>query len=67
MKETHKQPIRQPESVAQAEPTVIFVSDSHFHLEPDEQESARLQQFLQLLDLACGVDQLVLIEPARAP
>jgi len=59
-------PDRQPESVkAQSatdkEPTVIFVSDSHFHLEPDAQERVRLGQFIELLDFACGVDQLVLL------
>ncbi len=66
MKDTYQTTDRQPEPAsgqpaAQAEPTVIFVSDSHFHLEPDAEESARLPQFLQLLDLACGADQLVLL------
>ncbi len=61
MNETHKQPLRQHEPVAESEPTVIFVSDTHFHLEPDAQEAERLQQFLRLLELAHRADQLVLL------
>lgn len=66
MKETHKMPDRQPHAAdaprdGDNEPTVIFVSDSHFHLEPDAEESARLEQFLQLLDFARDADQLVLL------
>ena len=63
MNEVQKHPDSQPGSAAESanEPTVIFVSDSHFHLEPDADESARLDKFLELLDLACQVDQLVLL------
>ena len=66
MKETHETPDRQPEFVTadlhgDNEPTVIFVSDSHFHLEPVTGEPERLEQFIQLLDFAFGADQLVLL------
>ncbi len=54
----------QPEPAQAAdtvEPTVLFVSDSHFHLQPDPAESARMDQFLQLLTLSHQVDHLVLL------
>ncbi len=63
MKEVQKHPDSQPGSAGGefTEPTVVFVSDSHFHLEPDADESARLEKFLELLDLAGKADQLVLL------
>ncbi len=59
-------PDRQPKSAnasssADQEPTVIFVSDSHFHLEPDPAEQVRLAQFIALLEYACQADHLVLL------
>jgi UDP-2,3-diacylglucosamine hydrolase len=67
MNEVQKHPDSQPGSAtgpvadSAGEPTVIFVSDSHFHREPDADEIVRLEHFCQLLDLACEVDQLVLL------
>ncbi len=58
MNDISKQPNSQSQS---AEPTVIFVSDSHFHLEPDAAETTRLSQFIELLELAQRADQLVLL------
>jgi UDP-2,3-diacylglucosamine hydrolase len=66
MKEAPKQFIRQPElnpapAAAPAEPTVLFVSDAHFHLAPDQAESARMLRFLEFLEFSCGADHLVLL------
>ena len=44
-----------------AQPTVIFVADSHFHLDPDAAERARLDNFLTLLRWAHRADHLVLL------
>jgi UDP-2,3-diacylglucosamine hydrolase len=41
------------------QPTVIFVADSHFHLDPDAAEQARLDKFLSLLQVARRADHLV--------
>ena len=46
---------------APSEPTVVFVSDSHFHLKADAAERARLERFLELLELAQTADELVLL------
>jgi len=66
MNEPQEQPNRQPDPAPEqpavdTEPTVIFVSDSHFHLEPNADEAARLEQFLLLLDDARAADHLVLL------
>lgn len=63
MKETPEHLIRQPESSSAPadEPTVLFVSDSHFHLVPDQAEADRLARFLEFLEFAGGADQLVLL------
>jgi UDP-2,3-diacylglucosamine hydrolase len=42
-------------------PTVLFVADTHFHLEPDPAERARLERFLAFLDAARSADDLVLL------
>ncbi len=42
-------------------PTAIIVADSHFHLRPDSDESQRVERFLELLDLSCRADHLVLL------
>jgi len=66
MNERHKPSTRQsgteiPQPASADEPTVLFVSDTHFHQQPDAAESARLEKFLQLMKLACDADQLVLL------
>jgi len=61
MNETTEQPERQPRTVSSLEPTVIFVSDSHFHLRPNAEESERLDRFIKLLELARTADHLVLL------
>ncbi|MFT5783102.1 MAG: UDP-2,3-diacylglucosamine hydrolase [Candidatus Krumholzibacteriia bacterium] len=68
MNKPHSTPIRQsgdatnaPSAANAVEPTVIFVSDSHFHLKPDNAELDRLQQFYALLELSHQVDHLVLV------
>jgi UDP-2,3-diacylglucosamine hydrolase len=66
MNDAQQQPDRALDSVSSSplvnhEPTVIFVSDTHFHLEPDASEAERLEQFIRLLDYACGADELVLL------
>lgn len=43
------------------QPTVIFVADSHFHLEPDPAEQERVARFLDLLELSRRADHLVLL------
>jgi UDP-2,3-diacylglucosamine hydrolase len=43
------------------QPTAIIVADSHFHLVPDPAEQARVDSFLQLLELAAKADHLVLL------
>jgi len=43
------------------QPRVIFVADTHFHLEPDAAERERLDRFVELLDAARHVDHLVLL------
>jgi len=45
----------------QSEPIAVFVSDCHFHLEPDADELVRLTQFISLLDHACRADHLILL------
>jgi len=45
----------------QGQPTVIFVADSHFHLDPDPAEQQRLDRFLSLLELSRRADHLVLL------
>ncbi len=42
-------------------PTAIIVADSHFHLRPDPAEQQRVGCFLELMDLACAADHLVLL------
>lgn len=61
MNETTEQPARQAGNTADFEPTVIFVSDSHFHLQPDAGEVQRLERFIALLETACEADHLVLL------
>jgi len=68
MNKPHSEPNRQStdrigssEPQPGAEPTVIFVSDSHFHLTPDADESARLSEFYALLEMSRQVDHLVLL------
>lgn len=68
MNKPHPEPIRQStDHLPQGgpsktnEPTVIFVSDSHFHLVPDADESARLDQFYALMEMCHQVDHLVLL------
>lgn len=46
---------------ARIEPTVVFVADTHFHLEPDAAERERLDRFCDLLAWARGADRLVLL------
>ena len=43
------------------QPTAIIVADSHFHLGPDQAEQARVDRFLQLLELAAKADHLILL------
>jgi len=43
------------------QPTVIFVADSHFHLDPDPAEQERVDRFLGLLELSRRADHLVLL------
>jgi UDP-2,3-diacylglucosamine hydrolase len=43
------------------QPTVLFVADSHFHLDPDPAEQKRLDRFLALLELSHRADHLVLL------
>ncbi len=43
------------------EQTVLFVADTHFHLEPQPGEAERLSLFLDFLDMARGADELVLL------
>ncbi|MCB1182145.1 UDP-2,3-diacylglucosamine diphosphatase [bacterium] len=50
-----------PAAGSPPEPTVVFVSDSHFHLEPDADERARLDRFCELLAWSRGADRLVLL------
>lgn len=40
---------------------ILFVSDTHFHLEPPADETERLALFLDFLDMARGADELVLL------
>ena len=42
-------------------PVVLFVGDTHFHLSPRPGELQRLERFVSFLDMACGVDDLVLL------
>ncbi len=44
-----------------AQPKVIFVADTHFHLEPDAAEKQRLARFLELLEAVRRADDLVLL------
>jgi len=41
--------------------TILFVSDTHFHLEPEPDEGERLAAFLEFLDMAGCADELVLL------
>jgi len=41
--------------------TTLFVADSHFHLVPDAAEARRVAAFVRFLELAHGVDDLVLL------
>jgi len=41
--------------------TILFVSDTHFHLEPQSDELARVELFLDFLAMACKADELVLL------
>lgn len=41
--------------------TALFVADSHFHLLPDAAEARRVAAFLQFLEMARRVDDLVLL------
>ncbi len=43
------------------QPTAIVVADSHFHLNPDQDEKRRLERFLELVDLSSGADHLILL------
>ena len=52
-----------PAAGSPPEPTVVFVSDSHFHLEPDADERARLEEATRLEDdIHYGGDDLELEE-----
>ncbi len=42
-------------------PTVLFVADAHFHLQPDPAEQRRVAAFLAFLEMAQGADHLVLL------
>jgi UDP-2,3-diacylglucosamine hydrolase len=42
-------------------PVVLFVADTHFHLQPDAQEQIRLRRFLEFLEMSCAADHLVLL------
>ena len=46
---------------ASEQPTVLFVADSHFHLEPDAAERVRVARFLDFLRVAERADDLVLL------
>ena len=41
--------------------TVLFVSDTHFHLEPEPDEGERIALFLEFLEMARRADELVLL------
>ncbi|HPF35235.1 MAG TPA: UDP-2,3-diacylglucosamine diphosphatase [Candidatus Krumholzibacteria bacterium] len=41
--------------------TILFVSDTHFHLVPRPEERGRLERFLLLLDAARAADEIVLL------
>jgi UDP-2,3-diacylglucosamine hydrolase len=44
-----------------AEPTALFVADSHFHLSPGPDERRRLVRFLEFLEFASRADRLILL------
>lgn len=46
---------------APEQPTVLFVADAHFHLEPDAAEQRRVARFLDFLRVAEKADHLVLL------
>ncbi len=46
---------------SKSNPVVLFVADSHFHLQPDHEEQERLQHFLQFLEMSEQADHLVLL------
>ena len=46
---------------ASEQPTVLFVADAHFHLEPDAAEQRRVACFLDFLRVAERADDLVLL------
>ncbi|MBU1495095.1 MAG: hypothetical protein KJ956_14155, partial [Actinobacteria bacterium] len=41
--------------------TILFVSDTHFHLEPEPDERERVALFLEFLKMAGRADELVLL------
>lgn len=41
--------------------TILFVSDTHFHLVPRPEERRRLERFVMLLDAAAAADEVVLL------
>ncbi len=41
--------------------TILFVSDTHFHLEPEPGEKERIALFLEFLEMAGQADELVLL------
>lgn len=44
-----------------SQPSVLFVADAHFHLNPDAAEQDRLRRFLEFLEFAAKADHLVLL------
>jgi len=44
-----------------SKPSVVFVADAHFHLQPDPAEQRRVERFEAFLELVAGIPHLVLL------